>query len=748
MNLRTPIGQLNKVGKALEARLKSLGIDNVQDLLFYFPFRYEDYSSIKLIKDLIENEVVTIKGRIEVIGSKRSFRKRKIITEAIVSDESDRIKVIWFGQPFIAKVLKVGEEIFLSGKVKREMLGLQMVGPAYEKVRNPHLTSPLAGGGTHTARIVPMYSLTEGITQKQVRFLMSQVIEIADGIKEWIPEDILEKNDLLPLAEAIKGIHFPEDGIHLKMSEKRIKFGELFILQLRAEMIRQSLKREKAPQIIFKQKEIKDFVNALEFKLTKPQKISTWEILQDLEKIEPMNRLLEGDVGSGKTIVAGIAMYNTVLNGYQAVIMAPTEILAMQHYQSLTKLFEKKISIALLTRSQFKILNFKFLNNFKLINDKISKHKVIAMIKDGEIEIIIGTHALLSEKVEFAKLGLVIVDEQHRFGVGQRKILRNPYPTSPLATLNPLRATPTSPLAGGGVLVPHFLSMTATPIPRTFALTLYGDLDLSIINEMPVGRKLIKTRLVEPHNREAAYKFIREQVKQGRQVFVICPLIEKGVRNKEKGINKKNDNEIEIINYPDYRLFNSQEKKSVMEEYEKLSQKVFPDLRVDYLHGKLKSKEKEEIMHRFSKGELDILVSTSVVEVGVNIPNASVMMIEDAERFGLAQLHQFRGRVGRSIFQSYCLLFTNSDNQKTLERLKYFEKNNDGFKVAEYDLETRGPGEVYGTEQSGMMNLRLATLQDKELIKQAREVARGIDFEKYPVLKEKVKEWEERVHLE
>lgn len=723
MKLNTPISQLNRVGKTLEKRLRYLRIETVQDLLFYFPFRYEDFSQIKLIKDLKDGEQVSIKGQIELIASKRSFKKRKIITEAVVSDSSDRIKVIWFGQPFIAKILKPGDEVYLSGKVKGDMLGLQMVGPAYELVR---LTS-LAQGKlpTHTARIVPMYSLTEGITQKQIRFLMSQIVGFANEIREWLPKEIMDKADLVPLPEAIKGIHFPVDDVDLKQSEKRLKFGELFILQLRAEMIRQLLKRSVASSIIFKQQEIKEFVDSLPFKLTKSQKIATWEILRDLEKKEPMNRLLEGDVGSGKTVVAAMAMYNTALNGYQSVLMAPTEILAMQHYASLKQLLEKKVGLAILTRSQFQISNLKFKNKSKLSNDKISKNKVVKMIKDGEVKIIIGTHALLSENVEFKNLGLVIVDEQHRFGVEQRKVIKEKM---------------------GSGLVPHFLSMTATPIPRTFALTLYGDLDLSIINEMPVGRKSIKTRLVESLNREKAYQFIREQVKSGRQVFVICPLISQKSIKSVKSI--KSDNEIEIINYPDYRLYSSNEKKSVMEEYEKLSKQIFSDLKVGYLHGKLKSKEKEETMAHFADGKIDILVSTSMVEVGVNIPNASVMMIEGAERFGLAQLHQFRGRVGRSSHQSYCLLFTNSDSQKTLERLKYFEKNNDGFKVAEYDLEMRGPGEVYGKDQSGMMNLRLATLQDKELIKLARDMARGVDFAKYPVLKNKVKQWEERVHLE
>ncbi|OGH90581.1 MAG: hypothetical protein A2479_02625 [Candidatus Magasanikbacteria bacterium RIFOXYC2_FULL_39_8] len=380
-----------------------------------------------------------------------------------------------------------------------------------------------------------------------------------------------------------------------------------------------------------------------------------------------------------------------------------------------------KVKVGVLTRSEFSIFNFQFSNN-----DKISKRNVVDYIKNGEVDIIVGTHALLTEDVQFKKLGLVIVDEQHRFGVEQRKIIKEK--------------------TGDKKFMPHFLSMTATPIPRSFALTLYGDLDLSIIREMPKDRKPVMTRLVDPHNRDKAYAFIRGQVKQGRQVFVICPLITEKSEPDKKSVRE--DIGISTISNFEFRISNTTEKKSVLHEYEKLSKYIFPDLKIGYLHGKMPSKEKDDTMKKFAKGELDILVSTSVVEVGVNIPNASVMMIEGAEAFGLAQLHQFRGRVGRSSHQSYCFLFTNSDTEKVKERLSYFEKTTDGFKVAEYDLEQRGPGEVYGVAQSGMMNFKLATYKDQDIIKIAREVARGIDFDKYPGLRKRVEEWEGHVHLE
>ncbi|MFH1946587.1 MAG: ATP-dependent DNA helicase RecG [Candidatus Magasanikbacteria bacterium] len=743
MQLHTPVAKLNRVGSTLEKRLRHLGIETAQDLLFYFPFRYEDFSQLRKIEELKDGEQVTIKGKIELIANKRSPRKRTMITEAVVADETEQIKVVWFGQPFITKTLKPGDTVYLSGKITSDMFGRQMVGPAYEKVidltPNP---SPYKGEGrpatTHTARIVPMYSLTTGITQKQLRFLMSQVIDLVDELEDYLPEDLKEKADVMNLGEAIRAIHFPESDEEMKHALRRLKFDELFLLQLRGEMVRQQIKKSTAPEIKFKEKEIKQFVKKLPFELTKKQKISAWEILQDMEKPEPMNRLLEGDVGSGKTVVAVMALYNAVLNGYQAVIMAPTEVLAFQHYESLKELLgSSNVSIGLLTRSKFEIFNLKFKNNFKLPNDKMTKKTVVNAINLGDVDIIVGTHALLTDKVEFRDLGLVIVDEQHRFGVEQRKTIKE----KTVGQAN----TPLTPLPGGeSVITPHFLSMTATPIPRSFALTLYGDLDLSIIDEMPADRKLVKTRLVDPHNREKAYGFIREQVKQGRQVFVVCPLISQ--KSKVKSQKSEDVNESDINR--NLVVTSEDDKKTVLSEYEKLSKKIFPDLKIGFLHGKLKSAEKDETMNKFAGGEIDILVSTSVIEVGVNIPNASVMMIEGAERFGLAQLHQFRGRVGRAEHQSYCFLFTDSDTLKVKERLSYFEKENSGFKVAEYDLEQRGPGEVFGTTQSGMKNFKLATMQDHELIKLSRDLARGIDFGKYLKLREKVEEWEESVHLE
>jgi ATP-dependent DNA helicase RecG len=715
MTLDTTVSELNRVGKIASKRLNHLGVQTVRDLLFYFPFRYEDFSKTLPIAQLKEGDQVTVQGKIELIANKRSHRKKVNITEAVVADESDQLRVVWFGQPFLTKTLKVGDTVYLSGKVTSDMFGPQMVSPTYEKnlkyPRAASLTSRFTSSEIlnykstkHTARIVPIYPTTAGLTQKQIRFLVSQVIDLASQLEEWLPDEIRDRVDLMGLQEAIKTIHFPDGPDEVKHAERRLKFDELFILQLRAEMIRQSLKRSKANKISFKEDEIRGFVGSLPFTLTKDQKVSAWKILKDLDSTEPMNRMLEGDVGSGKTVVAAMALYSSVLNGCQSTMVAPTEILAKQHFQSLQKLLPD-LKLALLTASEISVISYQLLAKSK----KARREELLRALLVGEIDLIVGTHAVLQDDVKFKNLGLVVVDEQHRFGVDQRKKLRE--------------------TSGDNNTTSHFLSMTATPIPRSFALTIYGDLDISMIKEKPAGRKEIQTRVVEPNNRSKAYEFIRQQIKAGRQAFVICPLIQ----TTDDGLQS---------------TVTADEKKTVMSEYEKLSRNIFSDLRIGYLHGKLKSREKDETMKEFSEGNLDILVSTSVVEVGVDIPNASVMMIEGAESFGLAQLHQFRGRVGRSDHQSYCFLFSDSDSFKVRKRLEYFEKNTDGFKLAEYDLEVRGPGEVYGTAQSGMMNLKLASMRDKDLINLARETARGVDFQKFSTLKEKVKEWENSVHLE
>ncbi|MFA5211165.1 MAG: ATP-dependent DNA helicase RecG [Patescibacteria group bacterium] len=705
MKLDTKISLLSKVGKTTEKKLNRLKIEKVADLLYYFPFRYEDYSKTFKINELKAEIDASIKAKIEIINNKRSRKTRKILTEALVSDDSGQMKIVWFNQAFIIKNLKAGDTVFFSGKVSEGFYGIQMISPIYEKEH--FANQQIEPKNTHTARILPIYPLTTGITQKQIRFLISESLKAISEVQEWLPKEILEKAKIIDLKKAIELIHFPQNYDDIIEAQRRLKFDELFLLQLRAETLRQSIKKTKAHKIKFQEKPIRNFVKNLPFELTKDQKIAAWEIIKDMENEKPMNRLLEGDVGSGKTLVAVISALNVIKNNLQVVIMAPTEILAKQHFESFKKFFDSKIKIALITSKSLETNEI----GLKIKKQTENKKIIFEKISSGEIDLVIGTQALLNEKIIFANLALVIVDEQHRFGVEQRKKIKEQNKNK--------------------VLVPHFFSMTATPIPRSFALTLYGDLDLSIIKTMPKNRKSIKTRLVEAKNRQKAYEFIAEQIKQGRQAFVICPLIE-----------SKKDTEEENS------LIISDEKKTVLSEYEKLKDKIFPKLNIAYLHGKMKTAEKDEIMSDFKNKKIDILVSTSVIEVGIDIPNATVMMIEGADHFGLAQLHQFRGRVGRSEHQSYCFLFTESNASKALERLNLFESTNDGFSLAEYDLKMRGAGEVYGTAQSGEMRLKLASMKDYEIIRTARNLARDIDFDKYKSLKEKVIEWEEKVHLE
>jgi len=730
-NLDTPVKELSKIGQVTASRLKRLGIEKVRDLLFYFPFRYDDFSAVYKIEELKPGVVASVSGRIDLIHNKRSPVKRKIITEAMFSDDTGTIKVIWFNQPFLIKTLRIGDNVFLSGKVDYDLYGIQMTSPSYEKMSFLKET-------IHTGRVVPVYSITENLTQKQIRALIKIIISLADKIDDWMPPHIINKYNFISISRALNEIHFPSSDEAVKKAKKRLKFDELFLIQLESQILKYNLKQKKSISIEFKQEPVVDFVKNLPFKLTDSQRKATWEILKNLEKPNPMNRLLEGDVGSGKTIVAAIAMYNTALNKYQAVIMAPTEILARQHFDGFCKLFlDANVNIGLMTRTErlvklntspspplaggergeelvlYAPINKKGdktlvppLNKGGQRGVKITKPKIIKLIKDGEIDIIIGTHALLQEKVEFKNLVFSIIDEQHRFGVEQRKTLREK--------------------SGDTNTMPHFLSMTATPIPRSLALTMYGDLDLSILDQMPSGRKKIITKVVESGNRGKAYDFIREQIQSGRQAFVICPLIDPSDK----------------MGY-----------KSVSEEYKKLNEQIFKDLKIGILHGKLKSKEKEEVMASFIKNEINVLVSTSVVEVGVDIPNATVMMIEGADHFGLAQLHQFRGRVGRSDYQSYCLLFSESVGQNSLERLFAMEKSNNGFELAEKDLQIRGPGQVYGVQQSGIPDLKIAKLGDYGTIKQSKEEAEQImaedsSLDKWPILREKINKCVQKVHLE
>ena len=687
MYLNTSIKELTKVGEATAKKLARLGIVTAGDLLWHLPRRYDDFSQQVKIADLKLDDKVNLIGEIQMIGNKRTHRARMNITEALISDETDVLRVVWFNQPFITKALKIGDKVSLAGKITEDFAGLVMISPSYEKVN--------AGQILHTQGLVPVYDLTAELSGKQVRFMMGQVLKLAAGIADILPSSVKEKNHLIDLPLALRLIHFPTSLAELEQAKQRIAFEELFLLQLRSQLARRQAQSFDALPVAFAEEDTKAMVASLPFALTEDQRRSAWEIIQALAQTKPMLRLLEGDVGTGKTVVALLAMLNVARSGLQSALMAPTEILATQHYETLTRLAcATNLRIALLTRTQYKLNTA----------DKLSKAKLIKIIADGEADIVIGTHALIQEKVTFKNLDFVVIDEQHRFGVEQRKALMAKCIAETM---------------------PHLLSMTATPIPRSLALALYDDLDISIIKTKPMGRPPIITKIVEEGDRAKAYDYIGAQIKAGRQAFIICPLIDPsdllGVR-------------------------------SVTEEYERLSQTVFRDFTVGLLHGKLKAKDKDEMMKKFAANEINILVATSVIEVGIDVPNAVIMMIENADRFGLAQLHQYRGRVGRGLVQSYCFLLTDSSDEKARQRLNCLLEFDNGFDLAKADLKFRGPGEVYGKVQSGFPELKIASLFDFELMKRAKEAAAGVieeseDLEKYPDLKEKLGE-AEAVHLE
>ena len=701
LTFKTPITDLTRVGKAIACQMGKLEIKTAGNLLTHYPFRYDDYSKILTIKDLKTKKTGTVKVKINLIANHRSPRKKMIITEAIVSDQTDSLKVIWFNQGFLTRTLKSGQQVYLAGKIDDDnYYGLQLTNPSYElcKDKNP----------IHTGRLVPIYPSTTKLSQKQIRFLTRQILPLIQEIPDWLPREIKIKYNLISLSVALEQIHFPQNKLWLEKAIHRLKFDELFLIQSQNQLIRQRIKNREAFPVKFKLKETKKFVQNLDFKLTEAQRKTSWEIINDIEKNFPMNRLLEGDVGSGKTIVAVIAILNALLNKYQAAYMAPTEILAEQHFKNIIELFTpprdksltgfKNFKIALLTRNNAKINSGR----------KIKKTELLKQLALGKIDLIIGTHSLIQEKIKLKRLSLAIIDEQHRFGVTQRAKLINQSGKEKTKS-------------------PHFLSMTATPIPRSMALTLYGDLDLSIIDQIPPGRKKIITKVIKLDEIKQTYQFIKKEISKGHQAFVVCPLIDP---SDKLGV------------------------KSVKEEYEKLSKHIFPNLKIALLHGKLKSEQKEKIMKDFNKNKINILVSTTVIEVGIDIPNASIIVIKGAERFGLAQLYQLRGRIGRSQNQSYCFLFVENEGEKVQKRLQTLLQAKNGFELAERDLELRGPGEIFSTEQSGFStNLKIARLSDFKIIKETRETANLIfkqDFKlkKYPLLEKKINESIKITHLE
>lgn len=706
--LDTSIQNIKYFGPAATKKLAKLKIKTVGDLFYHFPFRYDDFSNFILIADLKPDCQATVHGTILSAKNIQIFRRHMVLTEIVIEDDSGAIKSVWFNQPYLLNQFKPDRQINLSGKVILNKKQLCFSNPAYE-IMGYGENSYSKKESLHTGRLVPVYPETYGLTSRWLRLGIKSLLCFANQIPDVLPNELKKTHHLPNLGYALSQIHFPETLENAKLAKRRFAFEEIFILQLFMGLERLKLQKQPAPVIKFDEKMAKKFVGSLPFKLTDDQKKVAWQIIQDIGESQPMNRLLEGDVGSGKTIVATMAAYLTALNGYQVAFMTPTEILSRQHFEKIWPLLNKfGIVVGLLTSSEAKVLG-----------DKILKKDLIKKIADGKIQIIIGTHSLIQKNIKFKNLAFVVIDEQHRFGVNQRAVLADHKKD---------------------ILVPHLLSMSATPIPRTLGLTIWGDLDLSLIKEMPKGRKHIITQIVPPPKREWAYKFIKSEIKKGRQAFVICPLIaapERRASPIEDG--REESDKLEI--------------KSATVEYKKLSQEVFPELKIGLLHGRLKPKEKEKIMAEFLNKNLNILVTTSVVEVGIDIPNATVMMIEGADRFGLASLYQFRGRVGRSEHQSYCFLLTDSPSINTNKRLKAIESAQSGFDLAEKDLEIRGPGDFIGVRQSGLPDLAIASLADLKLIEETREAAKEIlsrdpNMLKYPFLANKVSEFKNRIHFE
>lgn len=680
INLDTPGKELTRYGKAAASRLEDLGIQTAEDLLRYYPIRYDDLRNIVPIRSVQAGDRITLRGRVELLATRRSFRRHMAITEALLRDQSGAIPLTWFNQSYVGKILKVNDEILVAGRAEEGNYPLHIVNPTYEKIQPEQ---------SHVGAIVPLYSLTHNISQKQLRALIRLVLPLKKQVLDSLPEDIRQSHKLAPLSDALQQIHFPTNDQQLAKARRRLQFEELFLFMLQLFATKALIKTTPAPAIPFNQPTVKKFVDHLPFKLTEDQRRAAWEILQAMEKAQPMNRLLEGDVGSGKTVVASIAMVNAAQADYQSAFLAPTEVLASQHYRTIVdSLKPLNIAVALFTHSQI-IIN----------GDKVTRPKLFRELDKGSIPIVIGTHALLNEKLTFASLGLVVIDEQHRFGVEQRKRLRDQ------ATKN--HST-----------MPHLLSMTATPIPRSLALTVYGDLDVSILKNFPAGRPPVTTVRLKPSERERAYALIQSEITKRHQAFVICPIIEESDR---LGV------------------------RAATEEFERLSTGPFALHRLGLLHGKLPGKKKIEVLEAFRNGELDVLVATSVVEVGIDNPNATFMLIEGAERFGLAQLHQLRGRIGRGTAAAICLLLAETDTEKIRQRLDALVASRDGFALAELDLKLRGPGELSGQLQSGYLDFHIANLEDLELVKTVRSAAQDLfardpALECYPLLRQAIAE--------
>ncbi len=658
-----PIGSLKGVGAETEKKLARLGITTAGELIRHFPRRYDDYSAIVPIRAMRPG-LVTFRGKIERIASRYARARKLHLTEAIISDGTGTIKAVWFNQQYLARTLPTGTDVMISGKLEFRHNDLALQNPTVEALEGED--DPKEAG-----KILPVYPETEGLSSRQLRAMIRPLLPLVATLGDTLPEPVRTKAKLMPLADALIQVHAPDSDGLLAKARARLAYEELWFLMLASLAIKHEIQTEEAPIIEFQVEVAQTFTSALPFTMTDAQRAAAWEILQDLRKPRPMNRLLEGDVGSGKTVVSSLPVVMALAGGFQAALMVPTEILARQHFARMEPLFSK--------------LGYEV----KLLVGKMTAADKRASLEAAASRpvLLIGTQALLGEDVRFGNLGVVVIDEQHRFGVAQRTTLKEK--------------------AGR---LPHLLSMTATPIPRTLQLTVYGDLDITVIEGLPPGRKPITTRVIGARERAKTYEFVNAEIEAGRQAFVVCPLID-----------------------PSDQLGS----RSVTAEAERLAKGPFKGRRIGMLHGRMTPAEKTEVMEKFAARELDILVATTVIEVGIDVPNASVMMIEGAQTFGLAALHQLRGRIGRGEHASYCFLLPETKGDTTMQRLQALEKSQDGFRLAQIDLEIRGPGQIYGRRQHGVLELQFADTSDAKLLASVRADAERFleepgSMERYP----------------
>lgn len=725
MNLATSLDQIKGVGPKTAAELRRAGLETVSDILLFLPRKHEDFTNVTPITELQPGKV-TIRARCQQIST-RPVRRGLRLTTAVLADDTSKLNAVWFNQPYRVQQLGGSNEWFyFSGTFEYNYGRYQLTNPTAELAKELPVQAD---------RLLPVYHAVRGLKSQTVRKAIEQLRPLMSVLPETLPPSVVQSEQLLDRAAAISAMHFPRNEREVEQARQRLAFEELFELVLASQLNKIDNQKLAGFAIPFEKSVVQDFVKKLPFTLTNAQRRAAWDILQDFEHARPMNRLLQGDVGSGKTVVAGLAARQATSAGYQTAFMAPTEILARQHAETLAKLLEPfGVTVGLLIGS---------------VKGK-ARQTLYQQIASGAIDVVVGTHALIQDKVEFHRLGFVIIDEQHRFGVEQRQkllmkvkdeevksgaldMLSEPMTIAAGSSRETGRVAPGSRARHGGeesissapldakkplvaAAMPHLLAMTATPIPRSLALTVYGELDVSVLDEQPRGRRPILTKIISPPSREAAYTAIDQQIAQGRQVYVVCSLITDS---------------------------DSSDRKSVEAEYKRLKNSIFSHRRIAMLHGKMTASEKDQIMQAFKDQRYDILVSTTVIEVGVDVPNATIMMIEDADQFGLAQLHQLRGRVGRGQHQSFCYLMM-STNNKPSQRLREIEQSNDGFHLAEVDMSLRGPGEIYGRMQHGALNLQIATLADTQLIARAQKAAKrfidsGESLSKYPALEARVR---------